>query len=294
MSRNKTDPFVQSIFQARIKSGYDKGLAGGKWENQKDFGQKLDPAPSEGTVSNWLNGNGIPGPEWQKQLINLFEVSEDYFSLRHTSYAERYEKSSDFITDEAKKHVEFANRRGLSLDLVRALANIVDFNELFPLYSPIGHYTIDPETGKRVYDRDVSFLEPAQINKDIDQDLSFLQIEQRGKTVLLHRCDLAVLKDMQDKIADFVEWLFFERSREMKREVDAVNEFVDGRDLTYEIEKQFDPYAKYYRDQFNFDSAESFDSPEDFHRARNERIRKIEETRNLGKKVVPEARKEGE
>lgn len=220
-------------------------------------------------VTDWKTGRSGYPHKYINEICEVLGVNEEFFSIEHASHDEKYENSSDFITEIAKDHVEFANRKGLNLDLIRALTKIVDFDELFPLYSPIGHYTEDPDTGKKIYDREVDFKNSAQVNVDIDQKLQFLQLHRYGKTILLHRCDLAVLKDMQDKIIEYVEGLFLLRAREMKKEVDAVNDYLDGEELTAEIEMQFDRYAKIYRDQFDFDGAEKFSSGEDFDKARS-------------------------
>ena len=215
-------------------------------------------------VSKWYNGTN---PEkYIEEISRVFGVPVSSFSPQ--SHDERYSDSSEFITELGKEHVEFAKEIGLDLELTRALTRVVDFDDLFPLYAPINHAymgTIDGDPTGSVYkmwDRKVNYMNSAVI----DKDLSFLQIERDGKRITLHKGDIAFLKEVQDKVVDYVRYLFFARTEEMRTETDRFNkdrypiETTEKGETcisTVPIDKQFvldhDRFARY---TYNFEEPE--------------------------------------
>lgn len=228
MSRTPIDKQNRAIFGARFSEQFQKWKCAEKGRTQESFGQLFDPPVRRGTVANWCIGKTIPNPYNTKRICEIFGVTDNYFNPDTATHDELYKNSSNFIEGIGKKHVDFARLIGLDLDLVRSLSNCVDFDKLFPVYSPIDHETVDPETSKKIYDREVDFMDSAHV-EDVDEKLRFLQVEQKMKRITLHRCDLAFLKEVQDQIINYVEFLFYKRTEEMKREVEEFNN-----DLTIE------------------------------------------------------------
>jgi len=162
-------------------------------------------------VSDWKTGRGGIPYKYLPKICEVLGVSEDrYYPKTH---AERYENSKNCITEIGKKNVDFAVEKGLDLDLVRVLSQIVDFDESFPVYAPINNI--------------IGTTVCRSVNVDsapIDRNLDYLQVEQDGKRITFHIADLTFLKEVQDQIVDYVGYLFYKRKHEMKREVDRFNE----------------------------------------------------------------------
>lgn len=261
MGRVTIDKSYRSLFGARFSDLFqkwkDEGNRIGEKRTQTGFGKLLCPPASRGSVSNWCKGEDIPSKDRLIQICKIFGVSEDHFDPENATHDELYKSSSNFIEGIGKKHVKFATLIDLDLDLIRALSHCVDFEKLFPLYSPIDHETYDPETEQKVYDREVSFSGSAPV-EEVDDKLRFLQIERDGKRITLHRCDLAYLKEVQDQVVTFVEYLFYKRSEEMKSEVQKFNDDLieetkeDGeikkayKSITPDYIRDHDRFAKYY------------------------------------------------
>lgn len=182
-------------------------------------------------VSKWLHGS-IPEEENFKAICEVLGLDKEYFS---PTRSEIYRDSSKYITELGKEHARFSEEIGLDLNLVKTIHDLVDFGEAFPLYTPIcfdrpqvnyfkDEVTVRVGRGEAFWDH----MESAPINRDeeLDLDLDFLQFIRDGKRITLHKGDLAFLREVQDQVIEFVEYLFYKRSREMEEEVREVEERV--------------------------------------------------------------------
>lgn len=242
MATKKYSLFLDK-FPLQLESWKEQQKAKGKPGSQYEFARQVGVEPYY--VTDWKTGrHGIPYLYIEK-ICEVLGVSTDVYEPR--THSEKYQYSSDFITDIGKAHVEFANKEGLDLTLVEALTKIVDFNKTFPVYTPIRLNTqfLDPE-----YIR--------MINADsapIDKKLEFLQVTRDGKRITLHRADLAFLKEVQDRVTEYVEYLFYRRAQEMKDELTQVNKDLhitlkDGgqavKKITREYIETIDRFNKYH------------------------------------------------
>lgn len=221
---------------------------GGKSDLQKSFALMI--GVTDNMIPQYKSGKSYPRRGTIENIIKVLGVPDDYFTP--TTHDELYEGSSEFITELGRRHVEFSEEIGLDLNMVKALHSLLDWDTLFPQYSPIIEYRTDllPE-----YKRQSDFAESAPI----DPSLDFLQIERDGQTLTLHRCDLAYLKEVQDKVVELVEFLFYKRHGEMEKEVEEVNrrthlKTTDGGEAFRPIHKdemfEIDRFAKYaYKDE---------------------------------------------
>lgn len=263
MSRTMIDRSQRAIFGARFSEQFKKWKSAGENRTQASFGNEI--GASRVSVSKWCDGENIPTPERLKQICKIFGVPEDYFDTTNATHDELYKYSDAFQMVVGKSHVDFAKQIDLNLNLVEALSKVVNFDELFPLYSPISHKV---KTG--VYDRKVNHMDSATMgwDKNIDMDLHFLQIKRDGKCITFHKCDLAFLKEVQDQIVTFTEYLFHRRQKEMNEEEEKFNQdlldqglievTVDGEPVP---DSEKEEYMKKYREQpMKFGSGEEFEN----------------------------------
>ena len=268
MTKKSTNRDSRALFGAKFTEQFNKWKSQGENRTEVSFGQLLDPPASRVSVSKWCSGNNIPTPERLKQIRDIFGVPDDYFDTDNMTNEQKYHYSSVYMTDFGKKHIEFAKMIGLDLDLIRALSHVVDFDGLFPLYAPINEHMTSGE-----YDRKVNFADSAHM-EDVDEDLRFLQVDQDGKRVTFSRGDLAFLKEVQDQIVDFTEYLFYHRSKQMEEETKKFNQdrlevTVDGKTVSGSVK---DDYLKKY-DAGNIEPM-TFSSPEEFEKAWKEASQK--------------------
>lgn len=184
---------------------------------QYDFAKQVGVPPYY--VTDWKTGrSGIPYKHLSK-ICEVLGVSEDRYYLK--THTEHYENSKRYITEVGKKNADLAKEKGLDLDLVRALSQVVDFDESFPVYAPFNR--IKGSTVCRSVNND---------SAPIDSSLDYLQVEQDGKRKTFHVADLAFLKEVQDQVVDYVNYLFYRRKQEMKREEAQFNEDLAKADFT--------------------------------------------------------------
>ena len=218
----KTSDIGKTVWKERFTNAYKK-----KWKSlgksQKEFAEEINKVRTReengtiGTVSGqqvskWLHGS-VPEFYNLDAICEVLGLEIEYFS---PTREENYRDSTQYITELGKAHTEFSKEIGLDLDFLKGLHNVVDFDSLFPMYSPI---IADHSDILTKYKRQLNFANSAPI----DDDLDFLQIHRYGKTLTLHRCDLAYLREVQDQVVEFVGYLFYKRREEMKGEVKEAN-----------------------------------------------------------------------
>lgn len=252
MTRTTIERQNRKIFGARFSEQFQKWKREGEGRTQTSFGKLFDPPASRGSVMKWCNGDNIPSPDRLKRICEIFEVPEDHFDTKNATHDELYKHSSAFMSDLGKELVEYAKEKGLDLELVRVLSKIIDFDNLFPVYAPINDSKI---TG--FFEREYKRSENMD-SAPFDDDLHFLQVNQDGRLITFSTIDLIFLKEVQDQIVDFVEYLLYKRKKEMDEEVQSFNDDLtikgttpDGgsmilhKALTKEFILEHDRFAKY-------------------------------------------------
>lgn len=207
-----------TITEFRAKKFNEKLL---KWKEERKlsgepysdevFRYQFNPEISRQTIANWKNGEE-PNSFNKTQLCKIFNVNDDYFDTI-TTREDLNKFDTVHITKVGKENASFAVEHGLDLDLVQVLHELVDFDSLFPKYS---HIVEEPSSSP---DNPRFIREENADSAVIDKDLEFLQIKRDGKIYTMHQADLAYLKEVQDKVKEYVEFLFYKRSKEMKEEV---------------------------------------------------------------------------
>lgn len=174
---------------------------------------------SRQSIANWKNGKR-PDAYNLSLICETFGASESDFEL--SSKEDLYQFQKEYINKVGRDRYNFANEIGFDLNLLSVLKNIItDFDESFPLYSNI----IPEKNDSTRYIRNPNFVD---IKTAIDDDLRDLQIHKGEKTITMHDIDLLFLKEVQDQIINFVEYLFYKRSKEMEDEVEKFNADINS------------------------------------------------------------------
>lgn len=241
----------QSKFPSQLATWKEEQKRQGKKGTNYEFAKQVGVEPYY--VTDWKSGRSGTPYKYINRICKVLGVSPNVYEP--TTHDEKYGKSSDYITKVGKANMAFAEQEGLNLELVSGLAGIMDFDELFPVYAPIVELTSDQDTGIKKYGR----MKNAD-SAPIDERLSFLQIHQNGKTVTMSRADLAFLKEVQDKVVEYVEFLFYQRSKEMKREeeqvIDRFAKYHNQNTIRKATQDDFDRFREGPRTKV-FDNAEN-------------------------------------
>lgn len=226
----KTNRIGKNFWVQRFGEAYELNWKSkGKGHRQADFANAIKDyrtTKEKGTkgtctgqqVSKWLNGV-VPSDENIEAICAVLELPADYFEPSHD---DKYKESSRFITSIGKHNARVSQKIGLDLSFVESLRGIVDFDTWFPVYSELCNISDDPLAPK--YGRKNN-AESAKI----DKQLEFMQVNKDGKTITLSLVDLMFLREVQDKVANYVEFLFYQRWETMNKAVNAVNKASAGK-----------------------------------------------------------------
>ena len=212
----------KSLYQSRWK---DKGLS------QEQFAKAIRnqfPNPQKCPctyryVSNWLTGKAYP-EQYLPQIAKALNVDESEFFPQ--TQDERFSFDSEFQNEFAKELVESASELGLDLYFLRAMERLIDFPNDFPKYTPFLKFESDnsAKSLSEYFGRiSISRLDNA-VPAPMSDQYGFLQIEKDGKLINLSYCDFSYLKEVQEKVKEYVEFLFAQRRKEMEREEVLVEE----------------------------------------------------------------------
>ena len=237
------------------------------FKSNKEFEDKFDEARaalrgetdggdstiSVNNVPKWKKGSVFPNKESLQIICIVMEVDESYFFPQ--SHADKYRYDEEYMKNEVGKELlSHAEKLELNLEFVHVIRQLVDFDNTFPLWSPIGlrkteMFEIMENDGP--FKRTDYYAESAPTNgiKDI-------QVMHEEKTVTLHLNDFDFLKDVQTEVENYIKYLFYKRSLEMDAEVKEVNKIASsGKAITSKELNRIDHYGK-YRDKTPVDDKE--------------------------------------
>lgn len=196
-------------------------------------------------VSKWLNGDIEP----VKYLPILSEIfNEDIDIFTPSTHDDKYQYASDFA-DQKAKDLEEQAKKDFKIDLtfVQALKNIIpDFDSRFPVSTPLQFREFD---SNKEYFKRPKHEEAAPASKKY----KLLQITHDGQNQFLSMFDLKILKDVQNKVKDYVCSIFEETAADLvKREEEANRRYIEantniweGVRLSADDLQHIDPYGFY-------------------------------------------------
>ena len=211
-----------------------------------------EPKVTASYISEWKRGKWFP-EAYLDDIAEAFGI--DVEKLTPSTPAEQYRVSSDYTTELGRKLLNKAcDSFGLNIAFLDAVRSIfgTEFKDSFPLWTPIiltGDIMGDPYArGKRSL-----LAEAADADSQVAGRIQ-LQVETENedgkaeyRTVFLSEVDLVYLKDVQEEVKDFIEFLFMKRKKAMSIEVEECNaaatHIADGLSHHYLIDPS--PYDKY-------------------------------------------------
>lgn len=223
-----------------------------EWQKKtgKTQAQLAEMIPVSGNmVSRYKNGLVIPSNAVFDRIAEIFaEEGVMIGGYNPETRADKYKFDSDYMDEVGKEHSEYCEAIGVKRSFLQLLHEITDMDSLFPLYSPIEyHMNIEVDEYFRLPLK--RFADSAKMTKD-----SRFQIHRGGKTITLHRADLHWIKELQDEVQLFIEYLYLRREREMEEEVEEVNrryKWIESGGIWYAPQiseselKEIDRFRKY-------------------------------------------------
>lgn len=162
-------------------------------------------------VSDWLRGKKYP-EIYLPQIAKVLGVNEEEFTPRNRE--ERYEFDPEYIEKVLSDKDEYRKKIKLNKAFVCYLRSRPAFSKSFPLYSPLCHKVkFMPDETEDRYVR-MGFAGASQVEKE----KPLYMVERDGKKIVLNNADLEFLKEVQNKVDEYVEFLFTRRAREMIEE----------------------------------------------------------------------------
>lgn len=212
------------LFPDQLKNWIKKEKEEGRNGSQYAFAKKVGVEPYY--VTDWKTGRqGIPYTYIDKICEVLGVSKEVYYPTTHN---ELYKYSSDYMTEVGEKTIApLCEKIGLNKELIILIQRMFpnDFEELFPFWTPIRPtrkmYSVEPYEHS-----DISCLSDSAKMKN-GYNLFQFKVkanENQTKTITLSEADLLFLRDVQEDIKDYIEFLFLKRKKEMKTEGKVASE----------------------------------------------------------------------
>jgi len=233
-----------------------------KGGTQKAFAKLI--GVSEDMIKAYRTGEAYPREKTLKEIRRVLGVSEDYFTP--TTEKELYEYSQGYMTDIGENRIlPYCEDIGLDPQFLVVISHLIgeSLGDQFPFWTPISMSakTLFRLEDRKMYDRPDPFVFWSD-SAEMDPDLKMFQIEITGsddkkekKRLTLSDPDLRFLRNVQDEVRDFVEYLFHKRKKELRREVEeasrrSVSQIEGGgeshRKLTGEELNEIDKYYSGY------------------------------------------------
>lgn len=172
----------------------------------------------------------IPRPETLKKIINVLGVPDDYFTP--TTKDELYKYSPEYMTDLGEtKILPYCEEIGLDPHFLEVINDLFgeDLGDQFPFWTQLirnPNFLCDPS---ELYIR----LDPVEFwssSAEMKPDVKMFQIEVKKqsdsddrKRITLSYSDLLFLRDVQDEVRDYIEFLFLKRKKELRTECEEAS-----------------------------------------------------------------------
>lgn len=196
---------------------------------------------NKNSVSDWTRGVSYPTPEKMECICKILDVEESYF--QPTSLRERYWFSQEGVDEDARKKSEYADLIGLNENFLIGLREIVDFDKYYRVYTPLqveGFFS--SERYIRIPEDRCADIEKATSNGQI------YQVCRNGKRIQLRKEDLEFLKDLQDEVSQYVEYLLYKRIQDMQKELEDLERDSMGKSGVFTVfsDEKIGTYDKYH------------------------------------------------
>lgn len=221
--KNEVTQRRDEFFTKKFREIYDE-----KWKkngrSQAEFARAVNEfQEDEGRctyqlVSKWYNGT-FP-EKYFSSIAKVLGVEEDEFFPQ--THDEKYRSSSVFMTGVGEGMREYSEKIGLNESFLHILRSMGDFETDFPFYCPIVEKT-DKTTFRSEFVR-LNETNASDSAPMLGDDLPVFQFERDGKLITMSVEDLEFLKDVQDKVEEYVSFLYYQRRKEAQREVQILNE----------------------------------------------------------------------
>lgn len=237
---------------------FNEALAKWKKESgktQDDFSKEAFVSPN--MITRYKKGEAFPSDAVLEDICKVLGVDEDCFI---PTGSDEYKYSSAYITDLIKQKKSLAEDIGLNIGFMDLVINSTNFIEEYPFWTPID-FSGNIIEGK--YQR----RKLAKTEVDLDED-SFMIRDDDGKSIILSDVDLHIMKDIQDKVVEYIRFLYFERKKIMQEQEQKANkeyspDGISSRSyLTPKELCEIDAYMKYLR-WINPETNEEFNPMDD-------------------------------
>lgn len=180
-------------------------------------------------VSQWLNGT-FPDDENLRCICEILGVDPEHFTS--PTEDELYKFSSDYMTDIGEnKILPYCEEVGLDPHFVVVISDLFgeDLGEQFPFWTQL------IRNPKLLCDPSELYIRPDPVDfwsssAEMKPDVKMFQIEvknQNGsdetKRITLSYSDLLFLRDVQDEVKEYIEFLFLKRKKELQKECEEAS-----------------------------------------------------------------------
>ena len=185
---------------------------------------------SEDMIKAYKTGESYPREATLKRIISVLGVPDDYFTMKTDD--ERYKYSPEFMSDIGEnKILPYCDEVGLDprfLMIVRDLFG-ESLGDQFPFWTPL------IRNPKLLCELNDIYIRPDPVDfwsgsAEMKPDVKMFQIEVKKqdntdekKRITLSYSDLLFLRDVQNEVRDYIEFLFLKRKKELLKECEEAS-----------------------------------------------------------------------
>ena len=213
-------------------------------------------------VSEWARGKWFPD-QYLPEIAEVLGVKEEEFFFQ--THDDFYKYSSEYMTKVGRDEIsQFCDDIGLDLRFLYIIRELIgsDFDDMFPTWTPL-HQNPDLFSEDKYIRRDRTiWSESAEMDPDVRVLQYIMRYEEDGETkeklIPFTHQDLRFIKDVQNKVVDYIEFLMMKQGKDLKREAKKAtnrsqtklkNGGIAFRPLNAEELNEIDTYCNEYVDQ---------------------------------------------
>ena len=197
----------------------------GKGGTQKAFASLI--GVTENMIGQYKTGDAYPNEKRLKRIISALGVPDDYFTPKTQS--ELFQYSPEYVSNiGSNKIAPYCEEIGLNTQFLQTVRSLIgdDLGDQFPFWTPImQRMTLDTHNS---YSRP----DPVEFwnnSAEMKPEVKMFQIEvpakddSGNKRLTLTSPDLLFLRDVQEEVVNYVEFLFYKRKKELKEECEEAS-----------------------------------------------------------------------
>ena len=230
------------IFASNLRQHYEKWKVKEYGRNQGKLAKAVGLKDRK-SIFNYMNAVNYPDPDILEKLCEVLETTPEELNGLNDDFMKKYKYDEETAQKVRNGYDAFCTGIGLNNDFLKYVRSALP-DSVFPLFTPLYQ---DFFTDQYVR------TEPIETVENHDRPEQQITTSDGIHSDLTYP-DYAFLKDVQDKVTELIEIMYYKRSKEMETAVKRINSECmkttpDGKQYFVKADKkmlcEYDPYYRY-------------------------------------------------